>query len=77
LFVFSVPFWWLFELFNSVLQNWQYEGREYFSDTAYTIYASLSFSTVLPAVFEMAELVSTFRPRDFHRPRWKPGETFR
>jgi hypothetical protein len=73
LFVFSVPFWWLFELFNSVLQNWHYEGREYFSDTAYAIYASLSFSTVLPAVFEMAELVSTFRPRDFHRPRWKTG----
>jgi hypothetical protein len=73
LFVFSVPFWWLFELFNEVLQNWHYEGREYFSDTEYALYASLNFSTVLPAVFESAELVSTFKWRDF-RPRRKTGQ---
>ena len=60
LFLFSVPFWWLFELFNNVLQNWHYLGREHFSDTMHALYASLSFSTVLPAVFESAELVASF-----------------
>ncbi|RIH65925.1 hypothetical protein D1164_06575 [Mariniphaga sediminis] len=75
LFVFSVPFWWLFELFNSVLQNWQYQGREYFSDTAYILYASLNFSTVLPAVFETAELVATFIRQSFLKPRWKTGRS--
>jgi len=73
LFIISVPLWWLFELFNSVLQNWQYEGREYFSDTVHALYASLSFSTVLPAVFESAELVATFSQRKFRLPRWKTG----
>ena len=73
LFIISIPLWWLFELFNSVLQNWHYEGREYFSDTAHALYASLSFSTVLPAVFESAELVATFSQRKFRLPRWKTG----
>ncbi|MDD4143512.1 MAG: hypothetical protein PHN68_02640 [Prolixibacteraceae bacterium] len=72
LFVLSVPLWWLFELFNEVLQNWNYEGREYFSDITYALYASLNFSIVLPAVFESAELVSTFKRRDF-APHWKTG----
>ena len=72
LFVLSVPLWWLFELFNEVLQNWNYEGREYFSDITYALYASLNFSIVLPAVFESAELVSTFKLRDF-APHWKTG----
>jgi len=73
LFVFSIPLWWLFELFNEVLQNWHYEGREYFSDIEYALYASLNFSTVLPAVFESGELVSTFKSRDIG-PRWKTGQ---
>lgn len=73
LFVFSIPFWWLFELFNSVLQNWHYLGVEHFSDTAYVLYASLQFSTVLPAVFESAELVATFRQRDYQLLRLKTG----
>jgi hypothetical protein len=73
LFVFSIPVWWLFELFNSVLQNWQYEGREYFSDAAYALYASLNFSIVLPAVMESAELTSTFKSHNFQLPRWKTG----
>ena len=73
LFVLSIPFWWLFELFNSVLQNWQYHGREHFSDTEYALFASLNFSTVLPAVFESAELVSTFRRNHFLTYRFKTG----
>ena len=61
LFLVSAPAWWLFELFNNVLQNWHYEGRQYFTNLQYIILASLSFSTVIPAVFETAELAGTFK----------------
>ncbi|MFH1266245.1 MAG: hypothetical protein ABIK89_11005, partial [Planctomycetota bacterium] len=55
------PGWWLFELLNLRTQNWFYEGREFLTDFQYFAMASLSFSTVMPAVFGTAELVSTFR----------------
>ncbi len=57
LFVLSVPAWWLFETINLRTQNWQYLGREEVSTLAYVVLASLSFSTVMPAVFTSAELV--------------------
>ncbi len=60
LFLISIPVWWFFELLNLRTQNWQYLGREHFSDLEYFLFASLSFSTVIPAVFGTAELVSTF-----------------
>ncbi|NUP96872.1 MAG: hypothetical protein HUU28_12000 [Planctomycetaceae bacterium] len=61
LFPLSVPGWWLFEAFNERLGNWEYLGAERFSDVEYFLWASLSFSTVIPAVFESAELVRSFR----------------
>jgi hypothetical protein len=60
LFLISIPVWWFFELVNLRTQNWEYLGREHFSDLEYFLFASLSFSTVIPAVFGTAELVSTF-----------------
>lgn len=60
LFVLSVPVWWFFELFNSLTHNWIYIGREHFTDFEFFLYASLNFSTVIPAVFGSAELASTF-----------------
>lgn len=60
LFIISAPAWWLFELFNLRTQNWFYDGRQYFSDLEYFILASISFSTVMPAVFGTAELAGTF-----------------
>jgi hypothetical protein len=59
LFFVSMPAWWLFELLNARTQNWLYEGRQFFTDGQYGLLASLSFSTVMPAVFGTAELVST------------------
>jgi hypothetical protein len=59
LFLASAPAWWLFELINWRTQNWHYVGREHFTDLQYFVLASLSFSTVMPAVFSTAELVST------------------
>jgi hypothetical protein len=60
LFVASVPGWWLFELINARTQNWHYEGTQVFSGLEYFLLASLSFSTVMPAVFGTAELASSF-----------------
>lgn len=59
LFLVSMPIWWLFEAVNWRTQNWEYLGREQISDLAYVTLASLSFSTVIPAVFGTAELVSS------------------
>ena len=61
LFLASAPIWWLFELFNLRLKNWEYLGREQFSDLEYFLLASLSFSTVLPAVLCSAELFRSTR----------------
>ena len=60
LFLISAPAWWLFELLNLRTANWIYVGKEFFTGIEYASYASLSFSTVMPAVFETAELVSAF-----------------
>lgn len=61
LFPLSVPTWWLFELFNQRLRNWEYVGDESFSGLEYFAWCSLSFSTVLPAVLESAELFMSLR----------------
>ena len=58
LFLISAPAWWLFELLNLATQNWFYDGRQFFTDLEYAFYATLSFSTVIPAVFGTAELVA-------------------
>ncbi len=61
LFLISAPSWWLFEFLNSFTKNWYYDGRQYFTSLQYFLLASLSFSTVMPAVFGTAELASTFK----------------
>jgi len=55
MFLVSLPLWWAFELANERLANWRYLGREHFSDLEYALLASLSFSTVVPAVLLFAE----------------------
>ena len=60
LFLISAPAWWLFELANLRTQNWFYEGSQYIGPVTFFLLATLSFSTVMPAVFGTAELVSTF-----------------
>ncbi len=59
-FAVSAPAWWLFELINLRLGNWEYLGRASFSDLEYFLLATVSFSTVLPAVLGTAQLVRTF-----------------
>jgi hypothetical protein len=60
LFLASAPVWWLFELANTRLRNWQYLGAEYFTPLAFFVLATLTFTTVIPAVFGAAELVASF-----------------
>jgi hypothetical protein len=60
LFLISVPVWWLFELINLRTANWEYLGREFFSTLQFNLLSTISFSAVVPAVFETAELMLSF-----------------
>ena len=60
LFPASALFWWFFEYLNRFVQNWYYLDVYRFSPMEYFLFASLSFSTVLPAVLSTAELLLTF-----------------
>lgn len=60
LFLVSAPVWWFFEAVNWRLQNWIYLGAEYFTPFQFWFWATLNFTTVIPAVFGSAELFSTF-----------------
>jgi hypothetical protein len=75
LFVISAPVWWLFEAINLRTRNWVYVGREQFSDLEYALLATLSFSTVVPAVLGTAELVAGLGAvrRMKHRARTSSG----
>lgn len=60
LFIASAPVWWLFELLNLRTQNWTYIGAEQFTSTQYAFWTTLSFTTVIPAVFGSAEFFASF-----------------
>lgn len=59
LFPTSALFWWFFEYLNRFVQNWYYVG-ENFGPWAYFWYATLPFSTVLPAVLSTQGLIRSF-----------------
>jgi hypothetical protein len=61
LFIYSIPFWWLFELINLRTHYWFYVPRKEFSDLEYALLASLSFSTVIPAILETYDLLSLLK----------------
>lgn len=61
LFATSAPVWWIFEAINRRTANWEYLGSNTFTELEYYLLCTLSFSTVMPAVFETAELARTFR----------------
>jgi hypothetical protein len=60
LFFLSAPVWWLFELINLRTGNWEYIGRDLFSPVDFNVLSTISFSTVIPAVFETAALMRSF-----------------
>jgi hypothetical protein len=59
LFLVSAPVWWIFELLNVRTQNWTYIGAEIFSPFEYAFWTTLSFTTVIPAVFGSAEFFAS------------------
>lgn len=60
LFVASAPLWWLFELFNLRLDNWSYTIPFSYTRLEYVLLGSIAFSTVVPAIFETADLYRSF-----------------
>jgi len=61
--IISALFWWVFEFFNIFLQNWDYQNKGIGTalfQLKHFIKASISFATVLPAVFETWQLLRTF-----------------
>lgn len=56
LFLASAPLWWIFELFNLRLNNWSYAIPFEYTRLEYVLLGSIAFSTVVPAIFETAEL---------------------
>lgn len=57
LFPASAAFWWFFEYLNRFVQNWHYTGVHY-QALEYFLHATLSFSTVLPAVLGAREWIA-------------------
>ena len=72
LFLVSAPFWWYFERLNTRTGNWHYLTWRHLSDVEYVFWATLAFSTVIPAVLAVAELLCTFFPRDDTPVRTEP-----
>lgn len=70
LFPLSALFWWFFEYLNRFVGNWHYVGIEDFGAIEYTFFATLAFSTVLPAVASTAEWLGTFQRLDATFERW-------
>ena len=60
MFILAVPYWWMFEAINQVIQNWVYIGSDTETNLVSLIQTSLAFSVVIPAVFEVSELVGSF-----------------
>lgn len=77
LFLLSIPFWWLFEVLNLPVQNWVYlfdhpiDTKTVNGWLEYHIYSSICFSTVLPAVLEIAGILVSFKAL---RPRLAPED---
>ena len=61
LFLVSAAFWWFFEYLNRYVWNWFYVNVFDVSPVTYIVMATISFSTVLPGILVVAELLGTFR----------------
>lgn len=62
LFIISAPLWWLFERANAILGDWRYITPRPYELLEYVLFASLAFSTVVPALFVTAELIRSIAP---------------
>jgi hypothetical protein len=53
----SALFWWIFEYLNRFVENWHYSEIGNLGTFEYVAYATISFSTVLPAVLSTQVLI--------------------
>lgn len=58
----SALFWWIFELFDAGVGSWSYVNAEQYRGISFLALASVSFSTVLLAVWESAMVVRLALP---------------
>jgi len=72
LFPVSAGFWWSFEYLNRFVGNWRYVGGVEFGALEYFLFATLPFSTVLPAVLSTRELLSSCPRFDGAFRQWRP-----
>ncbi len=72
LFPISAGFWWSFEYINRFVGNWRYVGVTEFGQVEYFLFATLPFSTVLPAVLSTRELLLSFPRFDGAFREWRP-----
>jgi len=56
----SALFWWYFEYLNRFVQNWFYAGIGDLSPSAYALFATLPFATVLPAIASTEHYLATW-----------------
>jgi hypothetical protein len=72
LFPVSAGFWWAFEYLNRFVGNWSYVGGVEFGAVEYFLFATLPFSTVLPAVLSTRELLLSYPRFDGAFREWRP-----
>jgi hypothetical protein len=72
LFPASAAFWWSFEYLNRFVGNWYYLDPPGFGAGEYFLFATLPFSTVLPAVLSTRELLLSFPRVDGAYREWRP-----
>jgi hypothetical protein len=72
MFLLSAAFWWFFEYLNRFVQNWYYVGAREFTSTEYFWYATLPFSTVLPAVLSTRDWLATYPRLSAGLDQWWP-----
>jgi len=72
LFPISAGFWWSFEYLNRFVGNWRYTGVAEFGAVEYFLFATLPFSTVLPAVLSARELLLSYPRFDGAFREWRP-----
>jgi len=72
LFPVSAGFWWSFEYLNRFVGNWRYVGGVEFGAPEYFLFATLPFSTVLPAVLSARELLLSCPRLDGAFHGWRP-----
>ena len=72
LFPVSAGFWWSFEYLNRFVGNWRYVGVTEFGAAEYFLFATLPFSTILPAVLSTRELLLSYPRFEGAFREWRP-----